>query len=156
MTVGPWKPITLEAYGNRIVDVDIRARVDGDLSANLVANVTFAERKPGFMSFTLSKTDGSTVASTSATSTDLGQAKVSLDFPPGKLNLWYPAGYGKQSLYTVSIKLTDEVMSFSTLVPLKFLVIALHSMVLSLIQKPRLLRSVGFASSRNHYSIKKV
>lgn len=114
MTVGPWKPITFEAYRNRIVDVDIRARVGEDLSANLSADVTFAEKKSGFMTFSLSGPDGAAMASTSAALTEFGQVKVSLDFPPGKLSLWYPAGYGKQPLYTASIKFTDEVMEFSS------------------------------------------
>ncbi|EKM80323.1 hypothetical protein AGABI1DRAFT_120351 [Agaricus bisporus var. burnettii JB137-S8] len=108
MTVGPWKPITFEAYTNRIVDVDIRARVNEDLSVNLSADVTFAEKKSGFMVFSLSGPDGAATASISPTATDSGQAKVSLAFPPGKLSLWYPIGYGKQSLYTASIKFTDE------------------------------------------------
>lgn len=111
MTVGPWKPITFEAYTNRIVDVDIRARVNEDLSVNLSADVTFAEKKSGFMVFSLSGPDGAATASISPTATDSGQARVSLAFPPGKLSLWYPIGYGNQSLYTASIKFTDEVWS---------------------------------------------
>jgi beta-mannosidase len=108
MTVGPWKPITLQSYGNRIVDIDIRTDVSESLDVKLSAEITFAEKKPGFTTLTLKGQDSVLSAPTSSFGTESGHAKVVLDFKAGDLKLWYPVGYGEQALYTVTIELTDE------------------------------------------------
>lgn len=108
MTVGPWKPVTLQSYDNRIVDLDIRSEVSELLGAKIAIDVTFAEKKRGFATLTLKGPDGAPIASSTAVPAESGHANVSFDFKPGELKLWYPVGYGEQPLYAVTVQLTDE------------------------------------------------
>jgi len=109
MTVGPWKPISLQMYGNRIHNMDVRSQVSETLDVKLTAEFTCDEKIPGFLSFMLKAPDGSAVASTKKTLTDEGLCQVAFEWPPGALALWYPVGYGAQPLYTVEVELMDEV-----------------------------------------------
>ena len=109
MTVGPWKPISLQMYENRINDMDVRSQVSEALGVKLTANFTCDEKIPGFLSFTLNAPDGSIVTSARKTLTDEGFSEVTFEWPPGALALWYPVGYGAQPLYTVEVELKDEV-----------------------------------------------
>ncbi|KAG6855147.1 hypothetical protein C0991_006076 [Blastosporella zonata] len=107
MTVGPWKPISLQSYETRIVDLDIRTDVSEALDVKLTADLALSDSPNGSASFVLKAADGSVVASTTAT-IDAGHAKVAFEFPAGKIDLWYPVGYGKQPLYTVEAKVSNE------------------------------------------------
>lgn len=109
MTIGPWKPIVLHAYQNRISDVDIRSQVSQSLAVQLTAELSFSGGGPGFASFVLRTPTGSIEASTSKISTDDGRCNFAFDWAPGEIDLWYPVGYGPQPLYTVEAELTDEV-----------------------------------------------
>jgi beta-mannosidase len=109
MTIGPWKQIALHAYQNRISDVDVRSQVSESLAVKLTAELAFSRKGPGFASFVLKAPDGSIEASASKVPTDTGHCKVAFDWEPGKLDLWYPVGYGGQPMYTVEAELTDEV-----------------------------------------------
>lgn len=109
MTVGPWKPISLHTYQNRIADLDVRSQVSEALDVKLTADFTFSEKHPGFASFVLKNPDGSVEASANKILTDTGHCKVAFDWEAGKLALWYPVGYGAQPLYTVEAELSDEV-----------------------------------------------
>lgn len=109
MTVGPWKQIVLHTYHHRISDVDIRSQVSQSLAVKLTAELTFSERELGFASFILKAPDGSVEASVNKISTDTGRCKVTFEWAPGKLDLWYPVGYGTQPMYAVEVELTSEV-----------------------------------------------
>lgn len=109
MTVGPWKPITLQTYQNRITDVEIRNEVSEALDVKLSATLAFSEKAPGFASFTLLNPDGTVEASSNKISVGSGRAKVDFEWKAGQLQLWYPVGYGSQPLYTVEVKLLNEV-----------------------------------------------
>lgn len=108
MTVGPWKPISLHTYQNRITDFDVRSQVSEALDIKLSADFTFSEKAPGIVSFVLKKPDG-TVEVSSDLSTDGGRANTAFDWDAGKLDLWYPVGYGAQPLYTAEAVLEDKV-----------------------------------------------
>lgn len=108
MTVGPWKQIVLHTYHHRISDVDIRSQVSQSLAVKLTAELTFSERELGFASFILKAPDGSVEASVNKISTDTGRCKVTFEWAPGKLDLWYPVGYGTQPMYAVEVELTSE------------------------------------------------
>jgi beta-mannosidase len=112
MTAGPWKPITLQTYDNRIAELDIRSSVSEALGVNLSAHISFAEKRRGFLSFILKGPDDAVTASKSLVPIDSGHANVSFDFKPGELKLWYPVGYGEQPLYTAIVELVDEVFYF--------------------------------------------
>ncbi|KAG6861004.1 hypothetical protein C0995_005024 [Termitomyces sp. Mi166 len=107
MTVGPWKPISLQTYETRIVDLDVRSDVSEALDVKVSADLTLSSSATGQASFVLKAADGFVVASTTALM-DAGHVKANFDFPAGKVDLWYPVGYGKQSLYTIEAKLTNE------------------------------------------------
>ncbi|KAF9482428.1 glycoside hydrolase family 2 protein [Pholiota conissans] len=109
MTVGPWKPIKLETYQNRITDFDVRAQVSEALDAKLSASFSFSEKTPGYASFILKKPDGSVEASAEKIPVNgAGVAKVNFEWQSGEIQLWYPVGYGAQPLYTVEASLTDK------------------------------------------------
>lgn len=120
MTVGPWKPIYLQTYKNRIVDLDVRSDISESLDVKLTADITFSTNAPGFASFVLRTPDGSIEASASKISTDTGHCEVSFNWAPGKLDLWYPVGYGAQPLYIAEVELVDEVRIFSRYFQLRY------------------------------------
>ncbi|KAJ7700040.1 glycoside hydrolase family 2 protein [Mycena rosella] len=103
---GPWKPISLHCYENRITDLDVRAQVSETLEVNLTAKFSF-EKQEGYASFVLKCPDGSEEVSASKMPTDKGSCEASFNFPSGKLQLWYPVNYGEQPLYTVEVEITD-------------------------------------------------
>ncbi|KAF9462600.1 glycoside hydrolase family 2 protein [Collybia nuda] len=108
MTIGPWKPISLQTYQNRIIDMDLRSDISAALGVKLTANITFFESAPGLASFTLKHPDGSIETSVDKIPTDEGHCTFSFDWAPGKLDLWYPVGYGAQPMYTAEIELANE------------------------------------------------
>nr|GAT59392.1 glycoside hydrolase family 2 protein [Mycena chlorophos] len=107
MTTGPWKPITVESYDNRVNDVDIRTRVSDSLSANLSANFSFTKQR-GRASFVLKRPDGTTEFAVEEIAMDDGRAVVSRDFAQGAIQLWYPVHYGAQPIYSAEIRIVDE------------------------------------------------
>jgi len=118
MTVGPWKPISIQFYENRITEVDIRSQVSEQLDVQVPVALAFSEKVSGFVTVSLKAPDGTVVASSKDIKTDQGQAKAKFDFKPGQVELWYPVGYGKQPLYTVEIELNDQVSQVVDLVHL--------------------------------------
>jgi len=113
MTVGPWKPISLELYTTRIADLDIRNDVSESLavtvSTQIVANDTGAYNAK----LSLKGPAGSLVALSENITLKEGKAGVVHQFAPGDVDLWYPVGYGKQPLYTVEVELSDSVRLLS-------------------------------------------
>ncbi|KAF8897495.1 glycoside hydrolase family 2 protein [Infundibulicybe gibba] len=108
MTVGPWKPISLQTYQNRITDLDVRTEISEDLNVKLTAGFTFSKEAPGFASFILKSPEGSIEASFTNIPTDAGHCMVSTSWKPGEIELWFPVGYGKQPLYVVEGCLSDQ------------------------------------------------
>lgn len=112
MTAGPWKPIKLETYQNRIVDLDVRSEVSAALDVKLAATFSFSEKTPGYASFILKKPDGTVEASAEKIPVNgAGVAKVQFEWQAGEIQLWYPVGHGTQPLYTTEVVLTDKVCS---------------------------------------------
>lgn len=108
MTVGPWKPISLELYQNRIIDLDVRCKISEVLDSKLLASVTYIS-SPGYVSCIIRDADGKVEATSDKLSTSSGRSDVAFDFASGSIKLWYPVGYGKQPLYTVEVQITDQV-----------------------------------------------
>jgi beta-mannosidase len=110
MTIGPWRPIALEFYQNRIIELDVRSEVSESLDVKLSGAFTFSEKTAGYVSFLLKRPDGSLEVSANKLTVDRGgRAKVDFEWRAGQLELWYPVGYGAQPLYTVEVELTDQV-----------------------------------------------
>ncbi|KAL5343200.1 glycoside hydrolase superfamily [Aspergillus crustosus] len=109
ITSGPWRPIRLESYMDRIDDLWIQSNVFDDLSAasgtlHVKTGALGADR----VRFELNSQD-STVLSLEAEVQASGTAKVK--FKLEKPALWYPHGYGEQARYDLRAKLlTGDVL----------------------------------------------
>ncbi|TFK75967.1 glycoside hydrolase family 2 protein [Pluteus cervinus] len=107
MTTGPWKPISLHSYTTRISDLDIRSQVSEDLSVKLSAKISSSDTQSATAVFTLEKPGGGVEVEKEVV-IEGGSAELALEWASGKLDLWYPVGYGEQPLYTVTVKLNDK------------------------------------------------
>jgi len=110
MTVGPWKPIKLETYQNRIADMYIRTQVSEELDVKLSVSFKISEDAPVRTSVVLKKPDGaveSHLQGTSLTDSETFQ----LQWDPDHIDLWYPVGYGAQPLYTFELEIIANVSS---------------------------------------------
>jgi beta-mannosidase len=109
MTVGPWKPIGLHTYNTKIVDIDVRSKVSERLDVDLTVDFSLSTLTSGLASVTLRDSLGVQVAEENNMKATLEPLRAEFAFSAGFLDLWYPVGYGKQPLYTVEVKLADEV-----------------------------------------------
>ncbi|EEB89673.1 hypothetical protein MPER_12203 [Moniliophthora perniciosa FA553] len=107
MTAGPWKPINLQVYHNRIAEVDVANKGSPKPGSHMSVELKFQENASGTASVTLKSPGGSVVASDSHISTGGGPCLVSFFLAPDEVELWYPVGYGKQPLYTVEVDISD-------------------------------------------------
>ncbi|KAF7332163.1 Beta-mannosidase B [Mycena kentingensis (nom. inval.)] len=106
-TTGPWKPIYLHTYDNRLSDIDIRSRVSETLAVGVSARFTFDKDADGSASFLLKRPDGTVEISRNGLSMNDGAVDIELSFTEGQLQLWYPVGYGAQPLYTAEVTITN-------------------------------------------------
>lgn len=111
MTVGPWKPITLHAYQAFIAEVDIRSKVSERLDVNLTVDFTLSSPSSGAASVIVKNAAGVQVAEETNMRGESGRYRTEFVFTAGSVDLWYPVGYGKQPIYTVEVKIADEVCS---------------------------------------------
>ena len=105
MTAGLWRPVKLEVYKTRIADLWPQTKLSDDHSlAELLAVVKIdTNGLPDYEAkFTLSL-DGEVIASQGVPVSDNNDAQVS--FRVNRPKLWWPHGYGDQSLYEVSVSL---------------------------------------------------
>ncbi|KAF2735852.1 glycoside hydrolase [Polyplosphaeria fusca] len=106
LTCGPWKPITLETYVSRIRDISVKYELSDDLKSAHVRCKASVDG-PGNVIFEISgpAIHGSLKASTVSAQKSLpGQQTFELN----DVHLWWPRGYGDQSLYTVQACSVDE------------------------------------------------
>ncbi|KDQ64291.1 glycoside hydrolase family 2 protein [Jaapia argillacea MUCL 33604] len=108
MTVGPWKPITLHTYTSSINQVDIRPKVSPSLSVDLSVSFSLSNKIPSSASVVLKDSKGNKVLGETGIKTDGGNGLVQWSLEGGKVDLWWPIGYGKQPLYTVEIEVVDK------------------------------------------------
>ncbi|TRM61585.1 glycoside hydrolase family 2 protein [Schizophyllum amplum] len=107
MTVGPWKPVTLHAYDVRVADLDVRSAVDETFGVQMSASFsTAALRIPHRKAYTESAS-GTVVASTDVP-VESGAGKADFAFESGKLQMWYPVGYGAQPFCGVNGEVVDS------------------------------------------------
>ncbi len=105
MTAGPWRPVWLEVYQARVEDLWSKIEVSKDLKTASGAIVARVEGPNNRAIFTV-KLNGSTVLSeeTKVKSDGVAQVDVLIDNP----ELWYPHGYGAQTLYDVSVEILRD------------------------------------------------
>src|SRR5579859_7983814 len=124
MTCGPWKPIYLEIYNSRILDIDFPYTLSEDLTSAEVkytltlesvppdATVRVAlykpqkrhERKKDKTTLLYSETVPVSSASASASSSP-STTTITGNFTLETPKLWYPHNYGAQPLYDLTISL---------------------------------------------------
>ncbi|RMZ01886.1 hypothetical protein D0860_07444 [Hortaea werneckii] len=104
MTCGPWREVRLESYHARIKHM----RVDYDVAPDLQSvrgTIQAAVEGPGKQVEFAAALDGVQVFSGI---TDVGDdGKAAVEFIVKQPKLWYPHGYGPQSLYSVTASLLD-------------------------------------------------
>ena len=115
MTVGPWKPISLHSYVNRIVDLHIRSIVSESLDVKVTVDFSVSAKIAGSASIVLKDPDGSRRIEETDMKISSGRGQAEFFFSAGVLDLWYPVGYGKQPIYTAEVQITDEVNIYSKL-----------------------------------------
>ncbi|PSN75124.1 glycoside hydrolase [Corynespora cassiicola Philippines] len=102
LTCGPWKPVILETYANRIEDVWVEYELSEDLKT-AKGKIFLKLEGSGTAIVQINKDDKSIkkleLGEVSATQ-GAHSASFELD-----VDLWWPRGYGPQSLYTVSATL---------------------------------------------------
>ncbi|KAL1676287.1 glycoside hydrolase family 2 protein [Schizophyllum commune] len=108
MTVGPWKPISIHTYEARIADLDVRPRVEQDFSVKMPVSFTVANFTSPLTAKIALKDPSGKVVSWANLPVQSETRQTDLSFASGKLELWYPVGYGAQPLYTFELQLLDE------------------------------------------------
>jgi beta-mannosidase len=111
MTVGPYRPIRLIAYTARIQSVDIGAVLSSDLHPSVTGSVT-STGDLGMIKHVLVRLErlGGKRPAILEETVKLDE-KLHWDLT-GKVDLWYPVGYGPQPLYTLRVSLVDKVGLF--------------------------------------------
>lgn len=109
MTVGPWKPIRLETYSTRISDLDIRIDITEDLAAVINVAFTLTSSDKCVASVQIKKPNGGLLIGGSNIPVTTGSKQTEFKCSAGTYDLWWPVGYGAQPLYTVEVKIADEV-----------------------------------------------
>ncbi|RDX53645.1 glycoside hydrolase family 2 protein [Lentinus brumalis] len=108
MTVGPWKPIRLEAYTTRITDLDIRPRVNEKLGATIDVTFELSRDDHSVANVSVKDAEGKLIVGQSNLLIKSQRAEAHFKLSPGVFDLWYPVGYGKQPIYTVQLHITDK------------------------------------------------
>jgi beta-mannosidase len=112
MCAGIWKPIRLEVYSARILDVrtDVNFSVDYKSATVHVSTETESVGKHKLHIRVTISLDGRPVGETTGMVGRDGRAAADLTIK--NPSLWMPSGYGSQSLYQVDVALssTDEVL----------------------------------------------
>jgi beta-mannosidase len=112
MCAGIWKPIRLEAYSARILDIRTDVSFSADYTSAVVHVSTETESvgKNKLHAKIAISLDGKVVGETTGI---VGRdGKASADLTIKQPSLWMPAGYGSQSLYQVDVTLssTNELL----------------------------------------------
>ncbi|EZF33270.1 hypothetical protein H101_03150 [Trichophyton interdigitale H6] len=115
LTCGPWRPITLEVYSARIVDLYYTTRFKSNLKEAEISITAEVEGYASDVIFSLSldtqKHDSGNQFVVSASVRD-GKAAATIHLKNPQL--WYPARYGSQPLYSLQAKLMrkDQTLDF--------------------------------------------
>ncbi|KAL5507967.1 hypothetical protein ACEPAH_5585 [Sanghuangporus vaninii] len=108
MTVGPWRPISLQIYQSSIDDLRASIDVKEDFSVHMNVLFQITGENTGLKAKCLILSeDGREVATKTITPGDtIGEFEF--EGKPGDFSLWYPVGYGQQTLYTIRVILSDS------------------------------------------------
>ena len=101
MTCGPWRPIELEVFTSRIADLYFTTEVDKSLKSAEVTAKADVEGEGSEVRFEISIDRGAVGSETVRVHEGYATATFRTQDP----ELWYPATYGKQPLYTLTASL---------------------------------------------------
>ena len=104
MTCGPWRPIHLEVFASRIVDVSTRVNLTDNLQTAYIDLRAEIEGEYETVLFDISLEGEDVVRQTVSASNDTARVVFRTNNPA----LWYPRGYGKQSLYVMVVTIFDR------------------------------------------------
>lgn len=104
-TCGPWRKIRLEKYSARIEDLRVEYDVVADLKSLAGTITVTVEGSAGKKVVLTARFMEEVVFRDESEVNSDGEAKV--NFHIGEPRLWYPHGYGAQSLYEVTVVLED-------------------------------------------------
>ncbi|KAK1245694.1 hypothetical protein MKX07_004763 [Trichoderma sp. CBMAI-0711] len=102
LTCGPWKPINLEVYESRLVDLYANVTLGESLDNAKVELHAETDGKASKVRFELSL--GETILSDTV---DVSKGGAVTFLSVSEPELWYPTRYGKQPLYTAKATLLD-------------------------------------------------
>ncbi len=108
MTVGPWKPITLETYDTRIDDIDIRSTISEQLDAHVAVDFSLSHGERVIATVQIKDPSDQVIIGQNNLRVS-SQGKAEFKLSKGTYEPWYPVGYGKQPLYTIEISVANEV-----------------------------------------------
>ena len=113
ITAGPWKPIVLETFTSKIVDVWVEYDLDEALKQ--VDGTVFVELEgEGSLYGTICK-DGVEIETLSTWQKQNGERNIlTAPFSLPSASLWWPRGYGAQALYTITATLSSASIPLST------------------------------------------
>lgn len=129
MTCGPYRPITLTSYTQRIKDLHPRALVTFDNFGSALASLKIDASLDGHadfsglsLSYTLKDTNDNVLVQEDHRNLQLGESLTDIiewtDLGSKGVELWWPVGNGKQTMYTLTVNLLNQVvalMSFFSL-----------------------------------------
>ncbi|CAO2658394.1 Nn.00g061170.m01.CDS01 [Neocucurbitaria sp. VM-36] len=103
LACGPWKPISIETYTSRIVDLWLHYELAGDLkSAEVRVRVDYEGPLAGVSFNIVNPRTNEILASTTVTiRTGREKRTVEASIKLDDFELWWPRGYGTQGLYTI-------------------------------------------------------
>jgi beta-mannosidase len=110
LTCGPWRPVNLEVYQSRVVDLHANVEVEESLKSAKVVTHAAVEGTASHVRFNISL--GSKSVSTETVSVKDGEAVAT--FKVQSPELWYPIRYGKQPRYTIKATLLAESAEVDT------------------------------------------
>lgn len=127
MTVGPYRPIHLHTFKTRIADVYANAQVSPapELSCTLQVLPTFHGRIEDVSKVEVTLRDSSGGSTIRAETFNHG-SKFEWKFDPDEVKLWWPVGYGQQTLYGLEIAALDKVSPVFQLVSCLLIILCSH------------------------------
>ena len=110
LTCGPWRPITLEVYSSRISDLYFTTEIAESLNSAEVVAQAKIDGEASDVRFEIILEGKSVGTETANINDNFATATFKRENP----ELWYPAGYGKQPLYTLEATLLSGSQKLDT------------------------------------------